>query len=347
MNFRKNGAASKGKKVLTISVAAYNIENYIERCLKSLVIDEKHMKKMEVLIENDGSTDKTAKVAQKYVDKYPDTFVLINKKNGGYGSTVNNSIKLARGKYFKLLDGDDEYKTQNLPEFLDILEKIDSDMVCSPRIRFIENNNHEEILDPFSKNIVGEKDVAVMGSDEFNVSEFHMFVAAYKTEAIRKTKIVLPEHSLYTDSILTFCPITQTDSIFVTHSPIYVYHVGRSGQSTSVENLIRHGEESGKIINYLLDFGDTCNKNKKFFSQCFGRNCGALYIGSYKLILPVSRKVLREIKDFDLMVKDRNIDAWQAMGGYKVFRLLRNTRYSWFFYVALHFWRKAKLKGNE
>ena len=68
------------KKVLTISIAAYNIEDYIENALNSLVVDG-IMEKIEVIIVNDGSKDKTAQIAQKYVDKYPDTFILINKES--------------------------------------------------------------------------------------------------------------------------------------------------------------------------------------------------------------------------------------------------------------------------
>ena len=56
---------------------------------------------------NDGSNDGTELKAQKYVRKYPDSYQIINKVNGGHGSTINIGSKVARGKYFKIIDADD------------------------------------------------------------------------------------------------------------------------------------------------------------------------------------------------------------------------------------------------
>ena len=328
--------SSKFEKLLTISVAAYNIEGYVERCLNSLVIEKKYMDRMEVLIENDGSTDSTAEIAKKFVEKYPNTFKLLNKKNGGYGSTVNNSLKLATGKYFKLLDGDDEFETKNLVNFLNILETTDTDMICTPRVRVLDHTGQRMTIDPFSEKISGENPISILNSPECTISELHMFVVAYKTSVIRGLGVKLPEHTLYTDSIVTFCPLTNSDSVFVSHLPIYVYHVGRDGQSTSLDGLLKHGEESGKIFKYLLDFADVNSKNRTIFSRCFARNCGSLYVTSYMMALPISKNNLKKIKDFDSFVKKRNKIAWQVMSENKAIGLLRKTRYSWIFYVFLH-----------
>ena len=93
-------------KILTISVAAYNVENYIRDTLESLVIPEL-LDDLEIFIIDDGGTDKTLAIAKEYELKYPNTFHAIHKSNGGYGTTVNWSIKNATGKYIKLVDGDD------------------------------------------------------------------------------------------------------------------------------------------------------------------------------------------------------------------------------------------------
>ena len=65
------------KKLLTISIAAYNVQKYLEKTLQSLVCEADVMEQLEVLIVDDGSVDQTSIVAQKYVDLYPDTYVLI------------------------------------------------------------------------------------------------------------------------------------------------------------------------------------------------------------------------------------------------------------------------------
>ena len=108
-------------KILSVSIASYNVEKFLGQTLDSCLVPE-IMEKLEVIVVNDGSKDGTAAVAEEYVKKAPDTFVLINKENGGYGSTVNAGIQAATGKYFRLLDGDDWFDRDGLREFIGILE---------------------------------------------------------------------------------------------------------------------------------------------------------------------------------------------------------------------------------
>ena len=131
------------RKNLTISIAAYNVEKYLEKALKSLIIDD--IDKLEVLIVNDGSSDNTKKIAEEYCLKYPKTFKLIDKKNGGYGSTINAGIKAATGKYFKQLDGDDWYDTKNLNKLINDIDKINSDIIYTPFVTYYEENKKQEI----------------------------------------------------------------------------------------------------------------------------------------------------------------------------------------------------------
>ena len=94
------------EKILTVVVPAYNIETYVKQCLDSFVQKE-ILDDIEVLVINDGSKDRTVELAEAYVRKYPETFRVINKENGGHGSTINRGIKEASGRYFKVVDGDD------------------------------------------------------------------------------------------------------------------------------------------------------------------------------------------------------------------------------------------------
>lgn len=81
---------SKGDldKVLSVVVPTYNSENYLRTNLDSFCIDE-IMDCIEVLIINDGSTDKSLSIAMEYEEKYPDTFRVISKENGGHGSGID------------------------------------------------------------------------------------------------------------------------------------------------------------------------------------------------------------------------------------------------------------------
>ena len=94
------------KKVLTVTVPSYNVEEFLEECLDSFVCPE-IMDDIEVLIVNDGSTDSTAEIGRRYEEEWPGTFRLITKENGGHGSTINRGVEEASGEYFKVVDGDD------------------------------------------------------------------------------------------------------------------------------------------------------------------------------------------------------------------------------------------------
>ena len=75
------------------------MEKYLRRWLDSLIIDEEGMKQLEVLDINDGSKDSSSQIAHEYQDKYPDTYRVIDKENGNYGSCINRGLKEATRKY--------------------------------------------------------------------------------------------------------------------------------------------------------------------------------------------------------------------------------------------------------
>ena len=86
-------------KLLTITVPCYNSEKYMRKCIDSLLPGGEDV---EILIVDDGSTDKTAEIADEYAEKYPTIVKAIHKENGGHGSGVNTGIEKASGLFFKV-----------------------------------------------------------------------------------------------------------------------------------------------------------------------------------------------------------------------------------------------------
>ena len=135
-------------KILTISVAAYNVEKYIGTLIES-VIGSQAAGKIEIIVVDDGSKDKTSDIVKTYCNKC-DSVRLVTKENGGYGSTINRALEIAEGKYFRLLDGDDVVQTENMDEYIQYLEDCDSDIVLTTYVRFSENESQERILNRHS-----------------------------------------------------------------------------------------------------------------------------------------------------------------------------------------------------
>ena len=118
------------KKILTVSIAAYNVETFIDQALRSVCVDAV-IDRLEIFVIDDGGTDGTLGIAQRYADRYPDSVFPVHKENGGYGSTVNYSLAHATGTYFKLLDGDDWFDSEGLVKLVDVLEKTDVDLIMT------------------------------------------------------------------------------------------------------------------------------------------------------------------------------------------------------------------------
>ena len=116
------------EKILTITVPAYNVEKFLEKTLDSSLVKE-ILDEIEVLVVDDGSGDGTAAIGRKYQERYPGSFRLISKENGGHGSTINRGIQEARGKYFKLVDGDDWVDNSGLRELNRRLRTCEADYV--------------------------------------------------------------------------------------------------------------------------------------------------------------------------------------------------------------------------
>ena len=99
------------KPDITIIIPTYNVENYIEKCLKS--IEQQTYKNFEAWVIDDGSPDNSKEIAKKFVKK-DSRFKLKQKENGGYGSVLEYAIRNIKTEYFLICDPDDWLKKDAL-----------------------------------------------------------------------------------------------------------------------------------------------------------------------------------------------------------------------------------------
>ncbi len=106
---------------LSIVIPVYNVENYLAKCLDSVVYPD--LGGYEVIVVNDGSTDGSGAVAAGYAARYPALIRLIEQKNGGLGAARNTGLEAARGEFVFFLDSDDWLREGAVPEMLEKLEE--------------------------------------------------------------------------------------------------------------------------------------------------------------------------------------------------------------------------------
>ena len=240
---------TNSNKILTVSVAAYNVEKTVSETLDSLLngVPEETLQKLEVLVVNDGSKDSTREVVAKYEEQYSETVTLISKENAGWGSTVNTSISFAKGKYLKLLDGDDWFQTENLPEFVDFLEKAEADMVLSPYVkRFPDRDELQDEHKEISEQTSGLKN---LNPDIY----IYMHELAVRTERLREGKVSITERCFYTDNEFAFEAIKWSETVQRFEKPVYIYRLGDSEQSVGLSGILKHYKDTVSVAEKMYE----------------------------------------------------------------------------------------------
>lgn len=243
------------KKILSISVAAYNLEKLISKNIESFVNSEVR-EKLEIIITDDESKDSTAKIVEEYEKKYPGIVKLIKQKNAGPGSTVNSGIKNATGKYFKMVDGDDWVVTENLKEIIEYLEKNDVDMVLTNYQVF--SNKDNMVIRNCKFELPESK---VLKFDEYCENlDLAMHAMMFKTSILKDNNIVI-DNVFYTDTEYVLLPTEYINTFSYINLDLYVYLVAQANQSVSVESMIKNIKMHELVLDRLITFYEEIKKN--------------------------------------------------------------------------------------
>jgi glycosyltransferase involved in cell wall biosynthesis len=124
---------------VSIIVPVYNVENYLAKCLDSL-INQTHQN-IEILVVNDGSKDNSEQIIQEYAQKYPEKIKPLSKENGGLSDARNFGIDRATGDYLGFVDSDDYVTPTMFEEMLELAEKHNSKMVICNIQKVDQNGN--------------------------------------------------------------------------------------------------------------------------------------------------------------------------------------------------------------
>lgn len=312
------------EKILTVSIAAYNVADYIRQGLDSLVTS-KYIDDLEIFVVDDGGQDETLAIAKEYQEKYPKSIIPIHKENGGYGTTVNYSLEHATGKYFKLLDGDDWFDTAALDKLVEALKQIETDVVVTS----------------YNK-VTGDKSATVKFADAFPAGEqtlselkaeraVGMWGLCYKLEVLKNAQLKLPGKVFFTDQYYALLPYKHVQTIQYLDYPVYQYRLGRDGQSVSKESRIKNIEMLSTITKDLARFLNEQKGHPNYdFMLYRGLFAYRNNIKSY-LLMPINGETRQKLKVFDDEIKALCPDLYEAFANHrkigKFIGLCRRTNY--------------------
>lgn len=253
-------------KVLSLVIPSYNSEQYLEKCILSLLAPE-ILDKLDIIIVNDGSTDRTADVAEKYCTMYPDSVRLISQSNKGHGGALNAGFALAAGKYLKAIDADDY--VENLPQFVRLLETCESDVVLTHYHTVNITTGVIENWKSFPKKFGRSYTLDEIMTDwkRFDRSlTFHGI--AYKTTFYHQHGIRLSEHVFYEDHEYAVIPCCYAKEVTPFDLFLYDYRVGDIQQSVSNVNQLRRISHTEAVLKRLFQEYDSlaCGSSGKSYA---------------------------------------------------------------------------------
>jgi glycosyltransferase involved in cell wall biosynthesis len=294
------------QKLLTITVPSYNTEKYIDECLPYL-IEEKIIEDVEILIVSDGSIDNTVAVAQVWADKYPASIRVIEKENGGHGSTINRGIQEATGKYFKVVDGDDWVKTENLVRLVNYLRWNDVDLVNNPYFEHDEETHAETLM--MELDIPAEK-THVHAEIIENIKIPPMHTITYKTSILKDNNIQIDEKMFYVDVEYIIYPLPFVKKSVYLDFPVYVYRTNSGTQSMAIGNMVKNRKMHYTMLQHVLSYiqhlpGNTEKTVQKVLWQRFSELVFAQYV--INLSIPEKAQRKSETKMFTNFLQGQEI----------------------------------------
>lgn len=240
-------------KVLSIIVPAYNSQQYLHKVIPSLlqndVLDE-----LDIVIVDDGSTDNTAAVAERYCTKYPSSVRLIRQANKGHGGALNTGCMAAVGKYLKIIDADDWVETENLPELIRQLSCCESDVVLTHYYtRNVSTGETRKwmVYPPEFGKSYSLNDILHRWGDFNRGLTLHGI--AYNTGFYQKCGFQLSEHVFYEDYEFASIPCCDAKTITPLNLFLYNYRIGDTAQSVSDESQLKRIEHTRTVLHRLTE----------------------------------------------------------------------------------------------
>ncbi len=282
----------------------------MENCVSSLVVggDE-----VEVLVVDDGSSDRTAEIADELEAEYPGIVRAIHQPNKGHGGAVNTGIENASGLYFKVVDSDDKVKASAFKTILDKLrenkdaeEKID--LLISNFVYDKEGQAHKKVME-YRKVLPVNRMFSWDEAKRFRKGQYIlMHSVIYRTQLLRECGLRLPEHCFYVDNIYVFNPMPSVKNLYYLDVNFYYYFIGRDDQSVNEEVMIGRLDQQSRVNRIMFDFfSDSVAEGRIKMKSPLYR-----YMYNYLEIITTVTSVLAIISDDPqkIAVKD---DLWEYL----------------------------------
>lgn len=296
-------------KLLSVVIPCYNSEEYMEKCVDSLLVGGEEV---EILIVDDGSTDRTAEIADVYAEKYPTIVRAIHQENGGHGEAVNAGIRNAQGLYFKVVDSDDWVNKEAYEKILKTLEELlrgpkTVDLFISNFVYEKQGATRKKVMQyrhcfPQGE-VFGWSDIGHMQKGKYLL----MHSMIYRTQLLQQCGLELPKHTFYVDNLFAYEPLPYVKNMYYLDVNFYRYFIGRDDQSVNEKVMIKRIDQQIRVNKMMVDVYNRGNfTNKRLRAYMFSYLDIITTVSSIMLIRAETEEALQKKKELLEYIKSEN-----------------------------------------
>ena len=259
----KNGKNSWGIKMrFSVLVPVYNVEQYFENCLESLL--NQTYKDFEIILVNDGSTDESGRICDMYRDKNPNKIKVIHKKNQGLISARRVGIDNASGDYCIFVDSDDMIENNLLKVLNDYLENNEIDLLIYSFIYYRNNekSNKYHKIDDYGKKWTKEEKKELYDKFLFSNDITPIWIKAVRTTILKNDPTdytIYYRKNMAEDVLQSLYILTASDTVGYIYEPLYLYRINENSVSRSFRPETIHTKNTihvyEKVKEYLEEWG--------------------------------------------------------------------------------------------
>lgn len=208
--------------MLSIIIPIYNVEKYLTKCIESVI--NQTYKNLEIILVNDGSTDNSKDIINKY-SLIDSRIKIINKKNGGLSDARNVGIEIAKGDYIAFLDSDDWIELNMYEKLYSYIKQENADIVqCSYQEVYNEEVNNQKIKEEIK--LISGKDSLYNLYGENHGKTVVVWNKIYKRELFNDIRF--PKGKYHEDELTTYKLLYKANKIVDLNLPL-VYYRQRDG----------------------------------------------------------------------------------------------------------------------
>ena len=233
---------------LSVIIPAYNSEMFLAETLECL--DRQLLNDIQIIVVDDGSTDKTAEIVEEYTRKLKN-ILYIHQENAGVSAARNNGIDYAMGKYTVFLDSDDIFTPKSLLNIYENLEENDADIAVCKIQSFGYGGNQ---INPVAESLAKEKSIDC--SDKRLLWNFLLGNKCFRTEMLKRSGVKFPPLRYSEDGAFTMQLIyKEKPRIIGVDCACFLYRRHTPKEGFSVSQSV-----STELVNHFLGSMDTVYK---------------------------------------------------------------------------------------